>query len=244
MQNRLTSTISIFPSFCNVEKALSMFGAFVLFMDAAAAHAEQLGVGCDAMAERRQFWLTARTRVHFYRRPAMMEEVQISTWPGKPAHFFCNRYYTLEKGGELLAAGRTEWAVLDTETGRPARTEDIYPPAFSHLPDVVLPEPFLRFRDDFTEEEKITELTVTSSDIDIGCHVNNTLYVRMLFNTFTVGEVRNMKTKELEVQYVTPCYEGERLSLYRRACEEGYRFAIRKGDGQAALFALLTIETN
>ena len=38
--------------------------------------------GGEAMAQRGLFWLTVRTRIRFYKRPAMMQTVELETWPG------------------------------------------------------------------------------------------------------------------------------------------------------------------
>ncbi len=232
----------IYPTFCGADKCLSVSGAFSLILNAAASHSELIGTGCADMEERGLFWLMVRSRIRFHRRPLMMEECKLTTWPNRPGHFLCDRYYALTKGEELLIEGRNEWAVLSTESGKPTRTEHIYPDGFTPLDASLLSEPFRRMRDDFSEEEKVKELTVQPSDIDFGRHVNNALYLRMLTDSFSLSEWEALSPLEMEVQYVAPCFEGETLSVYRRQEADGFSFAIRKPDGKCALLARLITE--
>ncbi len=232
----------IYPTYCGADKRLSVGGAFSLILNAAASHSEHIGTGCADMEKRGLFWLMVRSRIRFHRRPSMMEECKLTTWPGRPGHFLCDRYYALTKGEELLIEGRNEWAVLSTESGKPTRTEHIYPDGFTTLDASLLSEPFRRMRDDFREEEKACEVAVKPSDIDFGRHVNNALYLRMLTDSFSLSEWEALSPLEMEVQYVAPCFEGETLSVYRRQEADGFSFAIRKPDGKCALLARLITE--
>ena len=106
---------------------------------------ETAGIG--ALGERGLFWLTVRTRVRFFRRPRMLERVRLSTWPEPTGKLRADRDYLLERGGETLAAGKTEWTVLETETGRLHPMADVFSPDFDFWPETVWPEPFTRMPD-------------------------------------------------------------------------------------------------
>ncbi len=231
----------IFPSYCGYDKNVSIEGAFTMILNAAAAHSELIGTGCAEMKANRLFWLMVRSRIRFHRRPSMMEEATLTTWPSAPGHFLCDRCYTLSEGEELLLEARNEWAVLNIDTQKPIRTEQIYPEELLTLERRVLPEPFRRMRDDFTEEEEVGKVTVQPSDIDFGQHVNNERYLHMLTNTLPLSSWQSLTVREVEVQYVTPCLEGETLTIYRREEADGFSFAIRKPDGKCALLSYFTL---
>lgn len=232
----------LYPSYCGADKRLSISGAFSLILNAAAAHSERIGTGCADMQEKGLFWLMVRSHIRFHRRPLMMEECTLTTWPSRPGHFLCDRHYALAADEELLMEARNEWAVLSLENGKPIRTEHIYPEDLSTLDTSLFSEPFRRMRDDFREEEKVSALTVKPSDIDFGRHVNNALYLKMLTDSFTLSEWEAFEPREVEVQYVAPALEGETLSLYRRKEADGFSFALRKPDGKCALLARLITE--
>ncbi len=233
-----TQAMRLPPNVCGAEKVLSTSGAFSLLVDTAALHSELIGTGCREMERRRLFWLMTRARIRFYERPAMMEEVTMTTWPTAPRHFLCNRFYTMHRGNTLLLEGRQEWAVLDLDRGRPVRTESVYPPTLSHIGAEVIPTPYSRLSDTLTDGDAVCKLTVSSSEIDFGGHVNNAAYLRMISASLSTAEHRALAVREAEVQYLTPCYEGEVLTVLCKR-EEELLFSIRKEDGRCAFLCRL-----
>lgn len=236
MESRYERQVLVPLSLCDRTARLSTEGAFALFMDIAAEHAEFLGLGGAAMAARHRFWLTVRTRVRFFRCPALLEPVTAATWPGKPEKVRCERYYTLRSGDELLADGKTEWAVMDTDTKGICTLEGLYPPELTLPDETAGGGPFVRMRDAFDEAESARCL-VRSTDIDLGGHMNNAAYVRALMGTFSSEERRALDIREMEVCFRAPCYEGETLSVRRRRTGAGTEIAMFRPEGKPALLA-------
>lgn len=102
------------PSICDASGKLSHAEAFGLFMDIASFHAEQIGVGLGAMAQKDLFWLTVKTQVNFIRRPRMLQNVTLETWPEQPDKMRGNRSYIMRCGEDTVLTGKTEWAVIST----------------------------------------------------------------------------------------------------------------------------------
>jgi len=236
MENKYTKELTILPSMCDSAAVLGVPDTFVLFMDIATEHARALGCGIDALAPRGLFWLTVRTRVRFARRPGMLERVMLSTWPEPTGKLRADRDYLMEKDGETLAAGKTEWAVLDRTTGRLHPMADVFAPDFDFCPDRVWDEPFTRMPDEPLEE--FARYTVRSTDIDLGGHMNNAAYVRALAGAFSCAEWQGMALRELEIAFRAPCYEGDELCWQKRTGENG-ELALRAAlpDGKTIVLA-------
>ena len=215
MENRYTKEYTILPGACDSGAQLGIPDTFALFMDVATEHACALGCGVDALGQRGLFWLTVRTRVRFHRRPKLLERVSVSTWPERPGKLRTDRDYTIEQDGESLAAGKTEWTVLDQHTGRLHPMEDVFAPDFDFWPGVVWEEPFTHMRDE--EMEEFARYTVRSTDIDLGGHMNNVAYVRAIAGAFSCDEWQKMDIRELEIAFRAPCYEGDTLVWQKRA---------------------------
>ena len=211
--------IVVLPSLCDFEGRLSVPAAFGLFMDAATEHAEKLGFGMSALMPRGLFWLTVRSKVRFYRRPAMTEKVTVTTWPETPERSRCNRGYAIEQGGNVLVEGRTEWMVMDLNRNRLVPTDTVLPGDLDISERRVLNDPFLRLSEDFSDAEDLGTFTVRSTDIDVGGHMNNAAYIRALAAAFTSGEWRDLNIRELEASYRTPCFEGETLKIQKREAD-------------------------
>ena len=235
MENRRTKTLVILPSLCDSSARLGIPDTFALFMDAATEHACALGCGLDVLAPRGLFWLTVRTRVRFFRRPAMLERVRVSTWPETPDRLRANRDYTLEADGELLAAGKTEWTVLDQTAGRLHPLGDVFPAGVDFPDEAVWDEPFTRLRDEALPE--LARRPVRSVDIDLGAHMNNVAYLRSLAGAFSCADWQGMEIRELEIAFRSPCHEGDTLSWQMREDGDALLLRAAKDDGTTTVLA-------
>ena len=146
-------------------------------------------------------------------------------------------------GGEVLVEGRTEWCVYDVaaKAVRPTaeagfREDLVYAEAR------VLDEPYARFRHDFSDGDLAAAYAVRPSDVDVGRHMNNVAYLRMLADSFSVEELERLRVREMEILFCMPCFEGERLDVLRRRTDWGYEFGVRRPDGRYAALALMRAE--
>lgn len=235
-----TSRLRVGASMCDFSGRLGLANTFALFQDVASEHAEAIGVGFAAMRARDSFWLTVRTRVHFYERPELMLPVEASTWAHAPGATRCDRFYRLTTGEKLLAEGRTEWCVYDIVKNAVRPTAEAgFDPGIAFCEDTVLGAPYARFRHDFADADCACKHVVQPSDVDLGRHMNNVAYLRMLTDSFRVEEQALMDVEEMEILFCLPCFEGEVLEVMRRETGYGYEFGVRRPDGRYAALAQL-----
>jgi acyl-ACP thioesterase len=245
MENFLEKQYSVTSSLCDAQGLLGIRNIFDIYMDMAAENAAQQRLGLYDMRDKGCYWVAVRTRVRLYKRPAMGESFTAMTWPGKPSLAKSDRFYRLTQGQLLLAEGRTEWAAQDMETGRIRRTDSYdYPTELVHREETVCSEPFLRFHDlPLTENTLVKAYTVCSMDIDLGQHMNNVAYIRMLLGTFTVAELAALDVQEVEISYRRGCFEGEQLSIYRTKEDNTWRFQVQKPNGETAVHAHMILRS-
>ena len=239
MEAKLSYDLTVLPSLCDAGLKLSVPDLFAQFMDIATLHAEQLGVGANALVSKGISWITVKTKVHILRRPRLMETVTFSTRPLVPEKVRAIREYRLEKDGELLAEGKTEWAVIDLATGRPRLTEGVFDAALELATEPAYPDPFARIRPDFTDGERLGTWRVRSTDIDFLGHMNNIAYLRAVFGTLSSKELKALPQGGVEIIFRAPCFEGEELSLVRRLTDTGWELAIIRPEGTPAAFLKL-----
>lgn len=236
MEAQLTRNMPVLPSVCDAEMKLSVPDLFAWFMDIATLHAEQLGVGADAMFAKKLFWLTVKTKVRILRRPRMLETVTLFTRPLVPERVKAIREYRLERDGELLAEGKTEWAVIDTGSGRLCPMAGIFPAGLELAAEAAYPAPFARIKPDFSGAETLGSYTVRATDIDLGGHMNNIAYLRAVLGVLPGKELAALPQGEIEIVFRTPCFEGDALTVRRRETESGWELAALKADGTPAVF--------
>ncbi len=211
----------ITPSIADAAGKLSYHDAFGVFMDIAAIHAQGLGIGLYEMAAMKLFWLTVKTQIRFFERPAIMDRVLVRTWPEAPGKLRGNRSYQILRSGQLLAAGKTEWAVINTQTNQLILMSEVYPPALSFERESACPEPFARISDDFSDSDVASHYIVRSSDIDVGGHMNNAAYVRAMLGSFSSEELSRMRIGRIDVLFRSPCFEGNDLVIQKKQTDAG-----------------------
>ena len=99
-----------------------------------------------------------------------------------------------------------------------AHMADLYPDSdFSIAPPD--DEPFTRMGKKFDESEFLGEYRIRSIDIDRGGHMNNVNYVRAMLGCFSCAKLAEMDIRELDMQFLLQCYEGETIRFVKRPSE-------------------------
>lgn len=226
----------VYPSHMDSSGRLGIPDCFSLFMDVAAPHAALLGCGTQDLAKKDLFWLTVRSKIKILRRPYLMENITVSTWPEEPEETRCIRDYSITQDGKPLVLGKTLWAVVNLKTGKLAPVDELYPEGFKAIPDIAVEEPFTRFDKDFGGE-LFASYTVRSTDIDFGGHMNNIAYIRALAGLYPADEWQALNISEMEIHYKSSCFEGDVLEFHKKTVGETTQFCASKADGKPILYA-------
>lgn len=235
--NKYTTDIQILPSQVDFENKLGYYETFRLFMDVANMHAQLLGVGQTSLMDKGLFWLTVKTRFRFFRRPQMGQKVQAQTWPIKPLSLRTDRCYRLCDENGPLVEGRTEWAVMDMRQMKLANVSTIFPQelVFNEEDISVKDFPRVGMPDDSYTERGIYK--VTSSDIDMGRHMNNTAYVRALMGFYGIDELKTMDIKEISVIFKASAHENDMLAMRERRDGDVIDCGLYMADGKPSILS-------
>ncbi|MBR5430268.1 MAG: hypothetical protein IK116_07070 [Firmicutes bacterium] len=227
----------VLPSLGDAAGRLDCCRAFGLFMDLAALHSEQLGAGICSMLQRDLFWLAVRTHARFYRRPRVGERVTLQTWPERPGKAHCVRNYRILQGDEVLAAAKTDWAVLKISDQTLAPVDVLFPPELTYELGPALTERFAAPSRKFGPENVCGSYRVRERDLDMGGHVNNAAYLPIVLELLDPG-LLPAELHEIDLGYRKPCFEGDELTLCCRPVEQGLDLALLK-EGEPAFLARL-----
>ena len=235
--NKFTTDVRIAPSQVDFSNRLGYYETFRLFMDIADMHAGLLGVDQMTLMSEGLFWLTVKTRIRFTRRPSMESAVRAQTWPVRPTSLRTDRCYRILDDDGILAEGRTEWAVMDTKAMRLAPVSRIFPEDLVFNEESFSIEDFPRI---MTADESYTikgTYKVTSSDIDMGMHMNNTAYVRALLGMFGIDELRSKDISEITVVFKSSAHEGDVLTMKEKRDADVIDCGLYFPDGKPSLLA-------
>ena len=208
--------------FENIDRSdrLTLTGIFNFFQEAAISHAEDLGVGREALARNGHAWVLSRFSLFVERRPSYRESIEISSWPRGWEKLFALRDYVIkDRHDKTLIRGRSAWLVLDIEKRRPLRVQPIVEPmphndgldAFSSNPAELAPRAKL---------EKVSERRALYSDIDFYGHVNNARYIQWIQDVTDIDILTKASQVRLDINYLSEVKPGETVELWTSIIEE------------------------
>jgi acyl-ACP thioesterase len=209
--------------------------------EAAARHAEQLGVGFADLEQWDCFWVLVNLRIEMTGTPRWRDSLTIRTWPSGCTRLLAAREFVGEgaDGRELFRAS-SEWMILDKHGSRPrnlSRMDLNLPPAGRK----VLGTELRRLQRTATPYTSAGTISVPFSALDFNGHVNNTEYVRWAFDGLHRRLGRVPPIRAVQVTYTAEVFEGDDIEVLV-AVEPGtpIRVVERKAGGppDASVFLL------
>jgi acyl-ACP thioesterase len=202
--------------------------------EAAARHAEQLGVGFADLERWDCFWVLVNLRLEMTDTPRWRDAMTIRTWPSGCTRLLASREFVGEgaDGRELFRASSV-WMILDKHGSRPKNLSRLD----LHLPPTglkVLSKELHRLQRAPVPYTNAGTISVPFSALDFNRHVNNTEYVRWAFDGLHrhLGQVPPVRS--VQVTYTAEVFEGDDLEVLV-AAEQGVpiRVVERKTGGAA-----------
>jgi acyl-ACP thioesterase len=195
---------------------LTLNAALQYFQEVAICHAENIGVGREAMAKTGQAWILSRMTVIIDRRPEYCENITIRTWPKGGEKLFAIRNYDIrDKDDNAIITGRSAWLVVDMEKRRPLRPQSI----IENLPineGVEALPPGSNGTASITERnnlQKAAERGALYTDVDYNGHVNNVRYIQWIEDTLDPQVLESANKLRLDINYLHEILGGETTEI-------------------------------
>lgn len=180
--------------------------------EAAACHAEQLGLGIRELERRGCLWVLVNLRVEMSDTPGWGDEVIVATWPSGCTRLIASREFIgrSPEGLEFFRAA-SDWMILDRQSGRPKNLDrlDLNLP---HGGPKALAAPPTRLQPG-DRYAHVCSLSVPFSAVDLNGHVNNTEYVRWALDAVHqhLGSLPEIRT--LQLTYQAEVFAGDEIEL-------------------------------
>ena len=182
-----------------------------LFQDVAGIHANNLGIGFDALMEKKTIWVLTKVRYRLVGTPRRYETVRVRTWPLPPGRINFRREYCIETPqGEVLVQGTSEWVVVHSEKRRVLPATNVYP-GDDYCTDSFF-EPRLAKVPQFTAEGEGVRVTPGFTQLDINGHINNTRYADYVMDA--LAPCAATAVRELQIDYHRELLAGQSVQLH------------------------------
>jgi acyl-ACP thioesterase len=191
------------------------------FQEAAISHAENLGVGREAMARTNQLWILSRMSVQVNRRPQYGETITVRTWPRGGEKLFALRDFDIRDAANNPAVqARSCWLIIDMEKRRPLRPQSIMDTIpLNEGQDALSASSLAGGRLAIGLEErpslrKAAERRALYSDVDYNGHVNNVSYIRWIEDAIDPVLLEQARQFRLDINYLNEVIPGEITDIW------------------------------
>jgi medium-chain acyl-[acyl-carrier-protein] hydrolase len=196
---------------CGPGERMKIHSLMLHLQEAAARHADVLGVGMDWMKEHGIMWVLINFRLDIMELPSWEEETTIWTWPSGYDSLRAFREFSgRSSGGKDLFLASSDWLVLDMEKKMPV--------PFTEL-KLDIPQSGIRnFKDmgrlkEGGRYDPLQRIVVGRSSIDMNGHVNNTEYVRWGLDSIAAKGLFPDMIGSLSITFTAEVFEGDDISI-------------------------------
>lgn len=236
-ENKLT----IYTTHCDFKSYIRPCAVLDLFQELASTHAENIGVGYDALIEKGYFWVILYEQMEIVRRlPKVHEEVVVKTWPKERYKLEFEREYEIcDLEGNVLVKGISNWVLLDCNSRTISKALDV---EFNgeYLNKANYSEKQKRKLNlNLDEFDDLYDYTVSLVDLDCNMHMNNARYADIIFNMQSPENYRLWK--KLEIAFIKEARLNDKITVKHKSVnqEEHYKGFI---NGEACFEAILYLE--
>lgn len=201
-----------------------------LFQEIAWRHADSADFGRNLL-ESRQMWALSRMEIKVIEFPKWGETIELFTGGrGADKLFAFREFMVRDQQQRVLARGMSSWLLLNLDTKRILRPEQVLSPEIfnPNLKPAWQPEK-LGVKG---ERIAVEDIKVRHADLDLYNHVNNTSYIRWVENCLAD---QGIFPSELSINYLAECLAGNVLQLSVFKENERYFVGGRVGDRQVFL---------
>lgn len=212
-------------------RGLARPSAIVDFMqDLATRHAEEMGIGAEALKEHHGFWVLSRLKYQLDRPLQPYETIRLTTLPRKLRGASWYRDFLFEDQTGIIGHAVTIWAIVDIESRSlllPKKIGIGFPPQDTGLTEqlrAIIPE----------EMQPCFTRTVRYSDTDVNRHLNNVKAVDILSDAFGLEQHENRWVSGLQVNYLAENRCGTELTIKQGMTKNGVLcLRLRRGAGKS-----------
>lgn len=188
-----------------------------LFQEVAGAHANELGIGFEALLEKNLLWVLVKVKFKIEKEIKEHQRVIVKTWPLPAGRVTLQREYLIEDmDGNPLVKGSSEWVTIDSIKRRIVAPGNVYP-LEEYCEEHMFEGKFVKVLD-FTAKTAACEIAPAFCDLDRNGHVNNIRYADYVLNAL---EMQKHTIRNFQIDFHREIQKGNRVSLFLQQNETG-----------------------
>jgi acyl-ACP thioesterase len=200
-------------------------------LNVAGLDAHNKGFGVEVLQGNSFTWVLSRLAIEVKRQPEQYSDIEVDTWVNEFNRLSSTRNFRMRLGDELLAAGVSQWCMLNMETRQVvdmSLLKNTYEQAMVDTESPIAAPARLRS----TEYTSSSERPVVYSDIDFNRHVNTLRYVDMVFDAISLEAIEHNQGMRLDFNFIAEALYGEVLRVAHTNEGNVWQFEISSNSGK------------
>ncbi len=200
-------------------------------LNVAGIDADSKGFGVAALQGEKCTWVLSRLGVEIMQQPTQYSNIVIDTWVNEFNRLSSTRNFRMRMDSELLAAGVTQWCMLNMESRQVvdmSLLKDTYERAMVDEASPISAPARLRP----AEYAASSERPVVYSDIDFNRHVNTLRYVDMVFDAISLEAIESNRGMRIDFNFIAEALYGEVLTVAHTCEGNVWQFEISSNSGK------------
>ena len=209
-----------------------------LFQEVAGAHANELGIGFDALLEKGLLWAIVKVKFRIEKQINVHQRVVVKTWPLPAGRVSMQREYLIEdEEGKPLVKGSSEWVMVHSEKRRIVPPINVYP-LDEYCEERMFEGKFTKVPD-FVDLENAFDIIPSFCELDRNGHVNNIRYADYVLNAL---KPEKQQIRAFQIDFHREVMSGMKLSLYLSQNEDTLLSKGISESGEKMFSCSLTLE--
>jgi len=222
------------PSYlCDRNDKLHVWAAVRLCQEVTEYHGNSTGIGYAELLEQNRAWVIVRSYYEIYRRANSFEKISWNTWSRGTDGLFAYRDYRVnDADGNIIMTGTSYWTLIDFSQRRAVRIKDaiqgygfVDELATSHstLGKLAMPT--------FEENDQAFSIEARNSFIDHTQHVNNSEYIKLIFDALAERNFDMDQPLSLELNFQHETKPGDTMSIFLKESDGAYYAQAQNSQG-------------
>ena len=211
------------PSYlCDVDDRLHVWAAVRLCQEVTEYHGNATGIGFKTLVAQNRAWVITHAYYNIYRLPMAFEKIMLNTWSrGNNGLIAYRDYKMVGDDGEVLLTGTSAWPMIDMTTRRVLRLNDIIANYENHPECATQFEKLNKLQvPEMSDDDLVMQRPVCYAMLDHTQHMNNSEYIRMIFDYLCEQGYSTAQTFALEMNYAHESRLGDTLNLYAKIVDD------------------------
>ena len=206
------------------------------FQDCSCFHSDSLGVGVKNMDSVGKVWIMNGWQIIVDRYPGYGEQIEVGTWPYDFKGPLGLRNFIIDDAeGQRIAKANSVWAIVDAQSGRPARVDDELLSTYVLEPKEEMDYAPRKIK--ISSEFEIMESFKVMRDwLDTNNHVNNGRFVAMALEYLP----EDFRIRQMRVEYKHSAFRGDILIPKRQIAEDKVVVVIENIEGTVCVIVEFT----